>query len=133
MVEAELTEELSKLSDYLRKLLDANNDYKSGLLAKTRKEEKEACLGEQQESDIKRTTNEAEARFKEVRDVVQVNLWSRYGQQKLTAAILEAEKCGDVPSNLPVDSTNLEGYEVHLNLLEKRINETTRVMSVWEQ
>lgn len=92
MVEAELRDEFNKLSEHFRRLLIANDDYKNGLLAEATKEEEEASLDKQQKSDIIKTTNEAETRFKEVRDFIQDNLWSRYGQEELTGVILEAEK-----------------------------------------
>lgn len=98
----------------------------------TKEEEEEAVIGKQQGGDIENTANETEARFKEGRDIAHANLWSRYGQHELAAAILEAERKGDVAGNLPAESANLEGYEVHLILLEKRINEATMPMSAWE-
>lgn len=48
-------------------------------------------------------------------------------------AILEAEKANDKAADVPVESANLEGYEVHLALLEKRIKEAISVMSTWER
>lgn len=44
-----------------------------------------------------------------------------------------AEKSSDVAGNLPVQSTHLEGYEVHLSLQEKRMKEVIKVMSKWER
>ena len=90
MVEAELREEFAELS-YCRKIvLEANDDYKTGLLAESQEpEEEDAVLEEKEELDVERTANEAEARFGEVRRIVQTNLWSRYGQYAITTAIIE--------------------------------------------
>lgn len=99
----------------------------------TEKKEEEVGLGEQLEGDIERTVDEAETKFQEVNPIIQKNLWSRYGEEEITAAILVAEKSADVAGNLPVQSTHLEGYEVHLNLLERRMKEVIKVMSKWER
>ena len=48
-------------------------------------------------------------------------------------AILEAEKANDKAADVPVESANLEGYEVHLVLLDKRIKEAISAMSTWER
>ena len=133
MLEAELKEEFTKLSDCFRKCLEANDDYKTGLLADIKKTKEEEVLGEQQESDIERTANEAETKYEEIRDIVQTNLWSRYGKSKLEISIFEAEKACDKANNVPIESINLEGFEVHLNLLEKRTDEATTVTSAWER
>ena len=134
MVEAELREEFAELS-YCRKIvLEANDDYKTGLLAESQEsEEEDAVLEEKEELDVERTANEAEARFGEVRRIVQTNLWSRYGQYAITTAITEGEKACGRAEKLPVESTHLDAYEMHLTLLEKRINEAARVMSTWER
>ena len=134
MVEAELREEFAQLS-YCRKIvLEANDDYKTGLLAESQEsEEEDAVLEEKEELDVEGTANEAEARFGEVRRIVQTNLWSRYGQYAITTAIIEGEKACGQAEKLPVESTHLDAYEVHLVLLEKRVNEAARVMSTWER
>ena len=76
--------------------------------------EKEEALAKQEEGDIERTANEAEARLEEMRGLIQANLWSKYGQYELITAIEEAsEQAG----NVPVEGTNLEGYGVFLTLL----------------
>ena len=135
MLEAELKGEFTKLSDCLRQLLDANDDYRIGLLSEIKKpeEEGEAVLEKQQEGDIERTENEAEKKFEEVKDIVRTNLWSRYGKNELKTAIIEAENACDQANNVVVEGTNLECYGVHLTLLEKRIKELTTVMSAWER
>src|SRR4029434_2722867 len=139
MLEAELKEEFIKLSHCFRQLLDANDDCRIGLLAEIKKpeeeeeEEEEVVLEKQQERDIKRTENEAETKFEEVKDTVQTNLWSRYGKNELEMAILEAENAFDQANGVVVESTNVECYEVHLTLLLKRLKELTPVMSAWER
>ena len=133
MLQVELKEEFSKLSDCFRKMLDANDDYRIGLEADIKTEDEEAGLDGQQEADINRSVNEGETKLAEIRDIVQTNLWSRYGRSELLVAILEAEKNNDKAAEVPVESANLEGYEVHLTLLEKRIKEAVSAMSTWER
>lgn len=133
MLQVELREEFTKLSNCFRKMLDANDDYRIGLEADIKTEDKEAGLDEQQKADIDRSVKEGETKLAEIRDIVQTNLWSRYGRSELLVAILEAEKANDKATDVPVESANLEGYEVHLTLLEKRIKEAISVMSTWER
>lgn len=133
MLQVELREEFTKLSDCFRKMLEANDDYRIGLEADIKTEDKEAGLDEQQEADIDRSVNEGETKLSEVRDIVQTNLWSRYGRSKLLSAILEAEKANNKAANVTVESANLEGYEVHLALLDKRIKEAISTISTWER
>lgn len=132
MLQVELKEEFAKLSDCFRKMLDANDDYRIGLEADMTEDE-EPGLNEQQEADIDRSVNEGETKLAEIRDIVQTNLWSRYGRSELLVAILEAEKANDKAAYVPVESANLEGYEVHLALLDKRIKEAISAMSSWER
>nr|XP_055028591.1 uncharacterized protein LOC129417788 [Misgurnus anguillicaudatus] len=133
MLQVELKEEYTKLSDCFRKMLDANDDYRIGLEADIKTENKEASLNEQQEADIDRSVKEGETKLAEIRTIVQTNLWSRYGESELLVAISEAEKCNDEAADVAVESANLEGYEVHLSLLDKRIKEAISAMSTWER
>ena len=133
MLQEELKEEFTKLSDCFRKLLDANDNYRIGLEADIKSEDEEANLDEKQEEDIERTEREAETKLKEIKDIVQTNLWSRYGKNDLETAIFEAEKANDKAETLPVESANLEGFEVHLTHLNEKIKETITEMSIWER
>ncbi|XP_073670542.1 uncharacterized protein [Paramisgurnus dabryanus] len=133
MLQVELKEEYTKLSDCFRKMLDANDDYRIGLEADIKTENEEAGLNEQQEADIDRSVKEGETKLAEIRTIVQTNLWSRYGESELLVAISEAEKGNDEAADVPVESANLEGYEVHLSLLDKRIKEAISAMSTWER
>ncbi|XP_058641724.1 uncharacterized protein LOC131546270 [Onychostoma macrolepis] len=133
MLQVELEEEFTKLSDCFRKMLDANDDYRIGLEADIKTEDEKAGLDEQQEADLDRSVNEGETKLAEIRNIVQTNLWSRYGRSELLVAILEAEKGNDKAADVAVKSANLEGYEVHLALLDKRIKEAISAMSTWER
>lgn len=84
MVE-ELWEEFDMLSDCPRKVVIANDEYRIRLLADATKVER---LGEALEDDVGKTLDEAETRFKQVSRIFQTNLWSRYGHDKITAAVL---------------------------------------------
>ncbi|KAG7459262.1 hypothetical protein JOB18_007149 [Solea senegalensis] len=133
MLQVELKEEFTKLSDCFRKMLDANDDYRIGLEADIKTEDEDGGLDELQEADIDKSVKEGETKLEEIRDIVQTNLWSKYGGSELPVAILEAEKANDKAADVPVESANLEGYEVHLVLLDKRIKEAISAMSTWER
>ena len=83
MLQVELKEEFTKLSHCFRKMLDANDNCRIGLEADIKTEDKEAGLDEQQEADIERSEKEGETKLAETRDIVQTNLWSRYGKSEL--------------------------------------------------
>lgn len=131
MPQVELKEEFTKLLDCFRKLLNANDDYR--LEADIKSENEVADLDEQQEADIDRSVKEGETKFAEIRDIVQTTLWPWYGKSELDVAILEAEKATDRAAGVTVESSNLEGYEVRLTLLDKRVKEAISAMSTWER
>lgn len=63
MLQVELKEEFTKLSDCFRKMLDANDDYRIGMEADIKTEDKEAGLDEQQEADIDRSVKEGKTKL----------------------------------------------------------------------
>lgn len=132
MVQGELMAEFDKLSEYLKELFGSNDNYMAGLLSLAETKKDEEPYIEQQE-EIDKTATEAEEKFKLVRETVQDNLWSRYGKQEMSAAILDAEESGQMANDFPVLGMNVEGYEVHMNLLEKRINAVAGTMLAWER
>lgn len=133
MLQVELKEEFANLSDRFRAILDANEDYRVGLEADIRKDDPEGELDEQQDDDIQAAMKEAESKLKEIKDLVQTNLWSRYGKNELKIAILGVEGAIEKADNVAVESANLEGYEVHLALLDEKMTETISAMSIWEK
>ncbi|XP_078789161.1 uncharacterized protein LOC144984490 [Oryzias latipes] len=133
MSEVELKEEFHKVSDCFKHLLESNDEYKVGLLFETTEEESEDILEKALDYDIEKTAVDAEEKFKEVKEIVQKNLWSRYGQYEIEASILEAEKNAEAASGLPIKGMYLEGYEVHMTLLSKKMQEVIRIMSAWEK
>lgn len=133
MLQSELKDEFAKFADRFRSVLEANEDYKMGLEADIKKDDPEGDLEKQQEADIEETIKEAEVRMEEIKDLVQTNLWARYGKDELKTSILEAEDAIDQADKVPLESNNLEGYEVHLTHLAERINATISAMSAWEK
>ena len=126
MVQVELKEEFTLLSDRFRTMLKANENYKIGLKAA------EEVPGEQQEADLLNYVEEAETKLADMRDIIQTNLWSRYGESELEMAIAVAEEASDYAQNVPVVSANLEAYEVHLTLVERWMKEVISATSTWE-
>lgn len=133
MLQEELNEEFIKLSYRFRNLLDSNDDFRIGLEADIKDNDPEAELNEQQEADFQAVLKEAEAKLQEIKDTVQTNLWDRYGKNELSMAILQAEAANEKTNNVPVKSANLEGYDMHLSLLDRRIDEAISAMSIWEK
>lgn len=132
MVQGELMDELNKLSECLKELFDTNDNYEAGLLSEIAEEEEKPQHLEQQE-EIDKTAREAEEKFKLAKETVRVHLWSKYGMEEVNAAIQGAEDIGQVVNDLPVLSINVEGYNVHMTLLEKRLKEVTDIMLAWER
>ena len=56
---------------------------------------------EPQEAEIISAVGEAETKLAQVRDIVQNNLWSRYGKSELEMAIIGAEYVNDDTDNVP--------------------------------
>lgn len=89
-------------------------------------------LSKQQEADLKKTINECEVKLDEVRQIVQTNLWSCYGQDKLRAAVKEAERACDNVAATPVSAVNRDGYEMQMIFMEKMVNEATQSLACRE-
>ena len=133
MLQSELKEEVAKFADRFTSLLDANEDFRIGLEAELKKDDPEGELEKQQEDEIQATIKEAEGKMEEIKDIVQTNLWGRYGKTELKAAIAEAEDAINRAGNVAVESNNMEGYDVHLTLLNETMSTTIHTMAVWEK
>lgn len=136
LLESELKEEFKKFSSEARKVFETNDDYKAGLLAEIEANQEdgaEASLSAQQETDFKKTLEDCDARFEEVIQLVQDNLWKRYGQNEVLAAISAAEKACERTVTIPVDSAAYESYEVQLELLMRLVKEATGALLRWER
>ncbi len=82
LIESELKEEFKKLSSEARNVFEMNDDYKAGLLAEieaNQEDGEEALLSAQQEADFKKAVENCIAKFDEISEIVQNNLWKRYG------------------------------------------------------
>ncbi|KAM4521343.1 uncharacterized protein PAE49_002487, partial [Odontesthes bonariensis] len=133
MLQSELKEEFAKFADRFTSLLDANEDFRIGLEAELKKDDPEGELEEQQEDEIQATMKEAEGKMEEIKNIVQTNLWGRYGKTELEAAIAEAEDAIRRAENVAVESNNMEGYDVHLTLLKETMSAIIHTMAVWEK
>lgn len=134
MTESELREEFKKLISEARNVSGANDEHRAGLLADIESntaDGEEAELDQQQEADMEKTINDCGARLDEVREIVLTNLWSRYGQEKLKAAIQEAERaCEDAAT--PVSAVYRDGYEMQFTFMRKLVQEATKSLAAWE-
>ncbi|XP_061896161.1 uncharacterized protein LOC133645296 [Entelurus aequoreus] len=133
MLQSELKEEFAKFADRFTSLLDANEDFKIGLEADVKKDDPDGELEKQQEDDIRATIKDAEDKMAEIEDIVQTNLWGRYGKTELKAAISEAEDAIQRAENVAVESNNVEGYDVYLTLLNETVSVTIHTMAHWEK
>lgn len=133
MLQSELKAEFAKFADRFTSLLDANEDFKIGLEADVKKDDPDGELEKQQEDDIQATIKDAEVKMEEIKDIVQTNLWGRYGKTELKAAIAEAEDAIQRAENVAVESNNMEGYDVHLTLLNETMSVTIHTMAHWEK
>ena len=83
-------------------------------------------------SDLRKCASECEQKFNDVKQIVQANLWSRYGSETLEFAFEEAEKACKRTYGLPVEGSNCEGFEIHHTVVGKLIKETSDAFAAWE-
>ena len=133
MVQSVLKDQFTKFEDRFNSVLDANEDFRIGLEADIKKEDEEVEIDEQQKNEIQTTIKEAEAKMEEIKDIVQTSLWGRYGKTELKTAIAETEDAIQKADDVPVESNNMEGYDVHLTLLNEKMSATIHALSVWEK
>ncbi|XP_031434591.1 uncharacterized protein LOC116223147 [Clupea harengus] len=134
LTELELRQEFAKLSADSRKVIEANDDYRTGLEAELAAKEdgKDGVLSLEQDADLSKYGSECEQKFNDVKQIVQTNLWSRYGSEMLEAAFEEAEKACRHTYGLPVESSYCEGFEIQHNVVGKLIKETSDAFAAWE-
>ncbi len=82
---------------------------------------------------ILKRPSDCEAKLDKVQTIVQINLWQRYGQEKLTIGVHEAEEACENSASVPVASVNCEGYELQLIHLEGLVSRAvkTHVLERW--
>lgn len=135
LYETELREEYTKLSADARRVIETNDDVRTGLLAEieaSAADVEEAQLDENQETNLEKVATDCEERLDEVKRLVQNNIWPKYGQDVVEAAFKAAEKACQDGYNIPVESINCESFEVHLLVMEKLIKEASKALSDWE-
>lgn len=132
LTKSELQEEFSRLTCEARKLSDANDDYKAGLLADLEVKGKDEELDKQLEADLEKTLHDCHSRLDVVRELVQSKLWSGYGQDEVLTAILEAEKACEDASEMPVAAINQDGYDVQIRFVKQLTQEANKCLAAWE-
>ncbi|XP_039503109.1 uncharacterized protein LOC120459751 [Pimephales promelas] len=134
MIKDELQEEFSKLSSLARHVSDANEDYRSGLLAEAGTEEDgEVKLNKHQQAELEQTMEECDMRLRDIREAVQANLWPRYGKEDVDFAFQEAEEACDRAQASPVTAINRDGYELLLERARRLIHVATVSLKDWEK
>ncbi|KAI3352112.1 hypothetical protein L3Q82_020927 [Scortum barcoo] len=132
MTKSELQEEFRKLMSHARSVSESNDDYRTGLLADMEDEGEEAKLDAQLQTDIEKTMEDCDTRLEEVRNVVQTNLWSRYGEEELKTAIKEAEAGCDGLRAVAVSAVNKDGYELQFDGVKKLVQDAITSLASWE-
>lgn len=126
MTKRELQEEFKKLKSEARTVSETNDEYRAGLLADIEagtNEGEEAELSKEKQTEVEKTFQECEARLDEVREIVQSNLWPRYGKNEVKSAIHEAETACDGVAQIPVTAVNRDGFELLCNRKPSRVGD----------
>nr|XP_020441517.1 uncharacterized protein LOC109951383 [Monopterus albus] len=135
MTKSELKEELTKLSVDARRVIEANDGYRTGLLVDMESKSDgsiEVLLDDQLEVELEKVITECEASLDDLKKTVQAHLWANCGLAEMTAAFEEAEKACEYAYSIVINSINCKAYEMHLTLLEKLIKESVEVLLHWE-
>lgn len=94
MTKEDLQSSLNKLTKQAEKVMEANDDLESGIIAELEEEldaDKSAVLTGQQRADLEKTASECELKLKEVKCLLQETLWAKYGDVELSTALQVAE------------------------------------------
>ncbi|GAA6087259.1 uncharacterized protein LOC115149571 [Tachysurus ichikawai] len=92
----------------------------------------EADLNEQQQTELEKTFQEYEARLDEVRNIIQSNLWLRYGKYEVQSAIKEAKTNCDGVAQIPVTAVNRDGYELRWGGVKTKVQDAITSIAEWE-
>lgn len=68
----------------------------------------------------------------EITEIVQYNIWSRYGQNELKTVIQEAETSCDQAVGILVSSINKDGYDLHVVIMKGLVQDTNDSFAAWE-
>ncbi|GAA6100468.1 uncharacterized protein LOC106583987 [Tachysurus ichikawai] len=134
MTKSELKEEFKKLTSEARKVSETNDEYRTGLLADIEAESDKgegADLNEQQQTELEKTFQEHEARL-DVRNIIQFNLWLRYGEYEVQSAIKEAKTNCDGVAQIPVTAVNRDGYELQWGGVKTKVQDAITSLAEWE-
>ncbi|KAK2905980.1 hypothetical protein Q8A73_009923 [Channa argus] len=103
MTKSDLKEEFAKLSVATKRVMEANDEYRTGLLVDMESKSDgstEVQLDDQLEFRFEKVTIECELRFDEAKKSVQVHLWANYGLAEMTAAFEEAQRACEYASSI---------------------------------
>lgn len=135
MTKRELQEEFKKLKSEARTVSETNDEYRAGLLADIEAgtdEGEEAKLSKEKQTEVEKTFQECEARLDEVREIVQSNLWPRYGENEVKSAIHEAETACDGVAQIPVTAVNRDGFELRWDSVKTQVQNAIASLAEWE-
>ncbi|XP_036006859.1 uncharacterized protein LOC118567017 [Fundulus heteroclitus] len=138
MSEEELKDSFNKLGLDAEKVMTANDDLESGIIAQLEAEKgselgnDEAVVPEHQQADLENTVSECEGRLKEVKSLIQNTLWSSFGEAEVSMAIQIAEtECERAAAFRP--DVEKEAYIFILNHLKELVNTAKEVHSRWKR
>ncbi|XP_077470984.1 uncharacterized protein LOC144085517 [Stigmatopora argus] len=133
MDKSELLKEYALFHAHAREVKYTNSNYKLGLLAELggEEEDREERLGKQQLAKIKKTKEDCETKLTEVREIVQSNLWDRFGRVELLSAMVEAEVYCEHALGAPEAAACKDAYEQHVSNAKKSVLEFTTMYKEW--
>lgn len=118
MSKQELQEEFNKLESLARRVNNANEDYKTGLLVDLRAEDDEVQRDPWQLADLEKTEAKCGKRLDEVRKAAEDVMWAQYGEVELGAKFHEAEAGCE-------KAREISSYSEHLGQITRLVQEAS--------
>ncbi|XP_077467834.1 uncharacterized protein LOC144083693 [Stigmatopora argus] len=127
---SKLLKKYNRLYAHAREVNCTNSDYELGFLAERggSEEDREGIL-----EKIKKTEEDCETKLTEVREIVQLSLWERYGRTELTTAMAEAEVYCEQALGTPVTEACNDAYEQQVSYARRSILEFMTAFKEWEE
>jgi len=129
MLREELRGEWKSLSEDAERLRAANYDCEACLLDEAGDME---AVDEKPKADLERVTRECDTTLKEVKQAIHSNLWSRYAETELKAAIGRAERSYEGVEEVSLERITYDNGKEQNTLLESLITKAENLLAVWE-
>lgn len=135
MSEDDLRESFNRLTKAAERVLETNDDLEAKFIA-----DQEGALGpgkvvaltEQQKAELTKTSKDCELRLKEVKDAIQMALWSNFGDTEFSTAIRAAERESQRVGDVQL-SGGLAAYDFMLTHLQQLIKTAKEAYNKWKR